>query len=125
LGARHDNLHAHGLFAKFLHIVVHDREDAPMPQRNIAIMSQLVTSGGIRVFLDILVQKFDHPPDSNDVQHIFLLLELIISYGYAQNVTSAGDDTVMTQYYEQRGELAMRMSVRQYRIQTVLTQCAP
>jgi len=124
LGVRHDNLHAHGLFAKFLHIVVHSREEAPMPQRNIAIMLQLVTNGGILVFLNILEQKFDNPSDSDDVHHILQLLELIISYGYAQKVNSEGGDTLMKKLYEQRGEFDMRMSNRQYRIQQVLRDCA-
>ena len=124
LGVRHDNLHAHGLFAKFLHIVVQDREDTPMPQRNIAIMLQLVTNGGILVFLNILEQKFDNPSDSDDVHHILQLLELIISYGYAQKVNSEGGDTLMKKLYEQRGEFDMRMSNRQYRIQQVLRDCA-
>ena len=95
-----------------------------MPQRNIAIMLQLVTNGGILVFLNILEQKFDNPSDSDDVHHILQLLELIISYGYAQKVNSEGGDTLMKKLYEQRGEFDMRMSNRQYRIQQVLRDCA-
>ena len=82
-----------------------------MPPRNIAIMAQLVTSGAIPIFLDIIMQQFEHSPESCDVKRIFQLLELIIAYGYAQNVTNAGGDTVMTRCYEQEGELAMRMSL--------------
>ena len=124
LSVRHDNMHAHGLFAKFLQIVVENQEEEPMPKRNIDIMFQLVSNGGIFLFLNILGQRFDNAPDSDDVHHILQLLELIISYGYKQNVDSEKGDSVMKKFYEQRGEFAMRMSVRQYRIQKVQQDCA-
>ena len=123
LSARHANLHAHGLFAFFVCVIIRDYEDSPMPPRNIAIMLQLVTSGAISIFLDTIVQQFEHPPESCDVKRIFQLLELIIAYGYGQHVTDAGGDTVMTRYYEQQNELAMRMSLRRFAIAEVRHMC--